>query len=133
MRRCNIQILLLMFQDSAICTPTAVFIRSRAWVTDGNLMGPGLAGHRLTTATATGFMGRNLAGPLLEANHGDGCLTTMAAGFLNLGSVGCGLPPDSAVATCPLNSTPPPRRLCDPAAPSRWCPLIRRIAAARRR
>src|ERR1700686_4027623 len=115
MRRCNIPILHPMFPDSAICTPTAVFIPSRAWVTDGNLTGSGLAGHRLTTATATGFMGRNLAGPLLEASRGDGCLTTMAAGFLNLESVGCGPPPDSVVATCPLNSTPPPRRLCDPA------------------
>ena len=48
MRQCNIQILHLTFPDSAICTPTAVFILSRASVTDGNLMESGLAGHRST-------------------------------------------------------------------------------------
>src|ERR1700738_5067097 len=115
MRRCNIQILPLTFPDSVTCTPTAVFILSRAWVTDGNLMASDLAGHRSTTAI--GSMGRNLDGPLLEANHGDGCLITMAGGFFELGSGCCGLSPDSAVATCPLNSTPLRRRLCVPAVP----------------
>src|ERR1700675_1277573 len=109
MRPGNIQVIPRTFPDSVICTLTAVFIRSRAWVMDGNPMVSGLAGHRSTTAT--GFMGRNLDGPLLAINHGDGCLTTMAAGFSNRGLVGCGLRRDSAVATCPSNSIPLRRRL----------------------
>src|ERR1700736_793824 len=131
MRRCNIQILPLTFPDSVTCTPTAVFIRSRAWVTDGNLMASGWAGHRSTTAI--GFMGRNLDGPLLEVNRGDGCLITMVAGFLNLGSAGCGFRPDSAAALYPLNSIPSRQPLCVPAVPWQWFPLTRWIAAARRR
>src|ERR1700730_952812 len=119
MRRCNIPILLpLTFLDSVICTPTAVFIPSPAWVTDGNLMAPGSAGHPSTTAT--GFMGRNLDGPLLEAKHGDGCLTTAVAGFFNLASVGCGLRPDSGAVPCPSNSIPLRRRLCVPGVPPQW-------------
>src|SRR5580704_13795349 len=99
MRRCNIPILPLTCPDLVICTPTAVFIPSPAWVTDGNLMASGLAGHLSTTVT--GFTDRNLAGPLSEANHGDGCLTTTVVGFSNLASVGCGRPRDSAAAPCP--------------------------------
>src|ERR1700738_3065134 len=108
MRRCNIQILPLTFPDSVTSTPTAVFILSRAWVTDGNLMASDLAGHRSTKAT--GFMGRNLDCPFLGFNRGDGCLITMVAGFLNLGSAGCGFRPDSAAALYPLNSIPLRRR-----------------------
>src|ERR1700731_2707050 len=100
MRRCNIPILPLTFPASAICTPTAVFIPSGDWATDGNHTGLALAGHRSTTAT--GFMGRNLVGPLLEASRGDGCLTTMVVGFSNLGSAGCGLRRDSAAAAARL-------------------------------
>src|ERR1700730_17745288 len=118
MRQGNIQILYLTFPDLAICTPTAVFILSRASVTDGNLTGSGLAGHRSTTAT--GFMEHNLDGPLLEVNRGDGCLTITVAGFSNRGSVGCGLRPDSAVATWPLNTIRLRRRLCVPAVLARW-------------
>src|SRR3984893_4847180 len=104
MRPCNIQILLPTYPGSAICTPTEVFIPSPAWVTDGNLMVSGWDGHR--SIAATGFMARNLDGHLLEANHGDGCLTTMVAGFSSLESVGCGLRPDLAAATWPLNIIP---------------------------
>src|SRR6202040_2561732 len=101
------------FPDSEICTPTAVFIPSRAWATDGNLMASGLAGHRSTLAT--GFTGGNLDGLLSGVSHGGGCLTSMVAGFFNLGSVGCGLPPDSAEAVPrPSNSIPLRRRLCVP-------------------
>src|ERR1700726_1106046 len=131
MRQGNIQILHLTFPDLAICTPTAVFILSRASVTDGNLTGLGLAGHRSTTAT--GFMGHNLDGLLSGANRGDGCLTTTVAGFSNLASVGCGLRRDSAVAAYLSNSILLRRRLCVPAVPWQWFPLIRWIAAARRR
>src|ERR1700719_2595617 len=96
MRRCNIPILPLTFRDSAISTPTAVFIPSRGSATDGNLMASALAGRRSTTEA--GFTGRNLFVPLLEASRGDGCHTTMVVGFSNLGSAGYGLRRDSAAA-----------------------------------
>src|ERR1700693_735190 len=89
MRRCNIQILLLTFPGSAICTRMAVFIRSRAWGMDGNPTVSGWARHR--SITATGFMDRNSDGLLSEASRGGGCLTTMVVGFSNLGSVVGGL------------------------------------------
>src|ERR1700724_2473537 len=117
MRRPNIQILRLTFLASAICIPTAVFIPSRASVTDGSLMELGWAGRHSTWATATGFMDRNLDGPLLEANRGDGCLTTTAAGISSLGPVGCGFLAGSAEATCRLDTIRLRQRLCVPAAP----------------
>src|ERR1700732_5447949 len=92
MRGCDIRILHPTFPDLATCTLTAVFILSPGSVTDGSLMGSDSVGPPSTTAT--GLMGHNLDGLLSEANHGDGCLTTMAAGFFNLASVGRWLPTD---------------------------------------
>src|ERR1700732_1082086 len=92
MRRCNIRILHPTFPDSATCTLTAVFILSPGSVTDGSLMGSDSVG--LPSTTATGPMGHNLDGFLSEANHGDGCLTTMAGWFFKLASVGRWLPTD---------------------------------------
>src|ERR1700730_3857582 len=131
MLRCNIRILPPTFPDSAISTPTVGFILSPVWDTDGNLMASGWAGHHSTTAT--GFTAHNLAGLLSEANPGDGCLTTMAVGFSNLESDGCGLRLDSVAATWVLDSIPSRRHWCVPAAPWPWFPRTRRIVAARRR